>query len=1065
MAKKTALTKDIFREIWKTKNRFLSIFTIIALGTGFFTGIKVTCPDMKLTAANYYQDTNLMDAKLLSTYGVTQEDIDVFAAREDINEVMPAYSVDAIANPNREDELIVKVMSYQDNTINRPVLLEGRLPQTSGECVVEQKVFTPDNFVIGQTIEIASGTDEPISDTLKTNQYTIVGVVQSSLYVNFEHGSTSLGNGSIDSFIMVPADDFQLEVYTELYLKLNGAENLDPFTDDYDDFVSNQLEELETVTDQRGQARYDEILQEAQTKLQDGRQELEEAKQTQQQQLADAKAKLDDAKAQLESGQIELDQQKQNYQQTITSAQQQLDNGSAQLAQAEQELNAKQQQYETSIVQGQQQLNDGYAQLTAAMQQLDIQRQQLDALPPEQAEAAKQQLDMQQQQLDMQRLQLDEQAAVLASEKESGKQQLDAARQQLQQQKETLQQQRNQLETQKQTAPQQFEEAQKNIDDGWEEYQSSLQTFEQEKADSDQKIADAEKELQQSEADLNDLALPKWYLFDRSHNPGYSSYGIDAERVDNVAKIFPLFFILVAMLVCLTTMTRMVEEHRTQIGTFKALGYSKRLIVSKYVIYSALASLLGSIFGILICSKLFPMVIFDAYRIMYVMPDLIAPFPLGYTLLSTIVALLCTSVASFISCYAVLISQPAQLMRPKAPPAGKKILLECLPSLWSKFSFLYKVTLRNIFRYKKRISVTIIGIAGCTALMVTGFGLQNAISSIVPKQFDEIFIYDSIIAIEDHLKQEEIDIVSQTLTQHKSIESHLYTLQKSIDASSGDGIYNVTLFVPQDSQVLTNYVVLRERIGQKALSLDNSGVIINEKLAKLLDLSVGDNIELANDNGGTLPVKISAITENYTMNFIYMSPILYQECFGDEPVFNTIVLNLNTTDQQQLDQLSVDLIGNEYILGVSFTDDNGQSFEDMVSSLNYIVLIIIISAGVLAFVVLYNLTNVNIAERSRELATIKVLGFFDREVSAYIYRENIFCTIFGILFGLVGGIFLENFVVSTAEVDVVMFTPGINFASFLFSGILTLLFTFIVNFVMFFKLKKLDMVESLKSIE
>lgn len=1061
MARPKALIKDIFREIWKTRNRFISIFAIIALGTGFFTGLKSTCPDMKETAAQYYEDSALMDLRLLSTFGFTQEDVDAVKEREDVKDVLAAYSVDLIANQGDEDEVLVKVMSWsEDDPLNLPVLMEGRMPQAPGECVIDENSQQLDNFSIGDTITLAADGDSQISDSLDTDTFTVVGVVRSPLYINLERGSTSIGNGSLDCFMLVPEENFTYEYYTDLYLSLKETQGVDPFTQEYEDIIDQKTEEFEEFSTQRAQIRYDEIYAEAKQELDDATAELNDAQAQFDQEIGDAQAELDEARQQLENAQAELDQRRADYNTTVTQTQQQLADAEAQLQTAQAELDQQKQQYEATAAEAQAQLEQGYAQIETAQQQLDAQIAAAGSgITPE----MQAQFDAAQQQIDEQKAQLDEQAQQL----QSAADQITAAQAQIDENRAQLESQKTAFETQTAQVPGQLAQAQAEIDSGWTDYQDGLSEFETQKAEGQQEIEDAQAKIVDGQKQLQELEEPKWYVFDRTSYPGYDDYGTDAERVDNVAKVFPLFFVLVALLVCLTTMTRMVEEHRTQIGTLKALGYSRGAIVSKYMIYSILASVSGSIVGILLCSKIFPTIIFNAYKILYHnLPDIIAPIRWDYAVGCTAVAAACTSLAAFLACYAELFTQPAQLMRPKSPPAGKRILLERWSWFWNKLSFIYKVTFRNIFRYKKRVLMTVVGIAGCTALMLTGFGLQNAISSMVPKQFDEIFVYDIMVALGDDLTTDQIQETHQQVSQLENMGSSMLVDSRTTDVSSSETTRSATLFVPENPEQMDEYIVLKERVGQKGLSLDDDGVILTEKLAKLLDVSEGDTVELSKENGGTASVTVSGITENYVTHYVYMSPQTYEKLFISSPEYNMIIAQIDGDNTQQArDDLSQALISNENILGVSFSSDMSGQFIDMVSSLNYIVLVIIVCAGALAFIVLYNLVNINVAERSRELATIKVLGFYDQEVSAYIYRENIFCTLIGIGVGLFLGIFLERFVVTTAEVDIVMFTPNINLMSYVYAALLTLLFTLVVNLVLHFKLKKLDMVESLKSVE
>ena len=1109
--KNRTLIKDIFREIKKTKNRFLSIFAIIALGTGFFSGIKITCPDMKLTAEEYYDQNNLMDVSFLSTFGFTQEDVTALAQQDGIEEVMPGYSYDVIVNAGSEQEVLTKVLSIGDNTLNQPQLIEGRLPENSGECVVESGTHTPDNFQIGETITLTSGVEnEAVTDTLKTDTYKIVGIVRSPLYINFERGSTSIGNGSLDCFILVPETDFTLDAYTDLYATLSSAKELNSFEDDYQKLVDEKLTELEKFGKERAQIRKEEIYEDSNAEIQSSIDELNEAKELQQSELQKALDRLNDGEQQLSDAKAELNQRETQLEQETSNALAQLQAATQELKNSQQTLQNRINSFQTLMQEGENKLSSGQKEIEESQAKLDEEKQKAEESRAQVQASIDEgyrkyqelvdyytstgELEEKQEELAQMKAQLDESQTKLNNTYQEGLEKFAAAQQTIDASKQELEQSRQELERQRATALAQFDEAQKKIDSGYQEVEQNTKTleeetasaqaqissawaqinqqeqelqdgraeYEQQKAESEKQIADGENQIREAQRKLNELESPTWYVFDRSTNPGYSDYGNDAERVDNVAKVFPVFFILVAILVCLTTMTRMVEEHRIQIGTLKALGYSKGAIVSKYIVYASLASLLGSIVGVLLCSKLFPIIIFNAYRIMYNLPDIIAPIRWNYLLLSILVSIVCTVSSAFLSCYAELFSQPAQLMRPKAPKAGKQILLEKIPFLWSKFSFIYKVTFRNIFRYKKRILMTVIGIAGCTALMLTGFGLRHAISSIVPKQFEEIFRYDAIAALEDDLSAEEKESLYQELSANTMMENEMFLHNEALEVSANDVTKSATLYVPEDTENFSDYIVLRERKGHKPLNLEDDGIIISEKLAKLLSVKTGDQVSLVVDNE-SLEVIVSGITENYTTHMVYMSPRLYESLYQESPDYNCLIFHL--ADDVDSDTLSTQLNNDSRILGISFSDSISSSFEDIVSSLNYIVLIIIVCAGALAFIVLYNLININVTERTRELATIKVLGFFDREVDAYIYRETVFCTLLGIIAGLILGIFLERFVVVTAEVDVVMFTPEIDVMSYLLSAFLTLLFTVIVIFALHFKLKKLDMVESLKELE
>lgn len=1108
-----SLLRDIFREIRRTRSKFLSIFLIIALGTGFFAGIKAVCPDMKQTAEHYYAESGLMDLKLLSTYGVTESDMQALQQLEGVEQAMAGYSVDALVNPGGQEESIVKVLSYGDNMLNKPVLLEGRMPDAPGECVVEQSASTPGNFKIGETVRLASGrSDKTIGETLSTDTFEIVGIVQSPLYIAIERGNSDIGNGKIGCFMLVPEENFVLEAYTEAYVTLSEARAFSPFDKAYDDFVDGEIARFEAFGKERAQIRYDEVTAEPRQQLADAKAELEKAKLKQKEELEKAQAEIDQNASKLTDAEKELARKKADYQAKIAEAKAQLDAGYAAYDKSKKELAQKEQEKnETSSSTGQQ-LEDGAAQLAQsrkefeqqraeAMQQIEQYQKVLDAgyslldaseryleeqgLLTEEAkellEKARTELAQQQAQLDEQKKQAEAQLAeaekqLVAAEdalKESSWQfayEMGKADAMLQQGRDKLGEAAGELAKNSQTladqqreAEAQFADAQKQIDSGKSELEQGKHTFAEQKASSDKQLSDAAEEIAKNEKKLNEVEMPKWYVLDRSNNPGYADYGTDAERVDNVAAVFPVFFILVAVLVCLTTMTRMVEEQRTQIGTLKALGYGKGAIMFKYLFYAASASLLGSVVGLAVGMKLFPIVIFAAYSILYRIPAFEAPFKLDYAFWCTLVAMLCVVLSAFTACFAELMSQPAKLMRPKSPPSGKRVLLERVGFLWKRLSFIQKVTVRNIFRYKKRVLMTVVGIAGCTALMLTGFGLQNSISSILPKQFGEIFIYDAVAAVEDDIAPADMEVLNRQLDENPHIQKHMGILQKTYDVTNGKTVKNANLFVPQRPGEIDEYVTLRTRVGGDALTLPEDGVVITEKLAKMLDLKAGSAITINLPDGGSVQANVSGVTENYASHYVYLSPDCYERLFGKQPVYNCVMMNTDGEEVQK--PLSEELINLDHVLGVSFVEDIGSRFRDVLGSLNYVVLAVIISAGVLAFIVLYNLVNINVSERIRELATIKVLGFYDGEVSAYVYRENIACTFMGIGAGLIGGIFLEHFVVQTAEVDMVMFMPNINPMSFVWAGVLTLAFTLIVNVVLHFTLKKIDMVESLKSIE
>lgn len=1170
---KKSLVKDFFREIWKTKSRFLSILAIVALGAGFFAGINVTTTDMKLTAANYYRNYNLMDFHLVSTYGITDDDIEALEQQRDelqVETIMPGYSKDVMANPGTKQETTVKILSYggEKQTLNQYKLLEGRMPEKPNECVVDATTKAPDNFAIGETITVATGSvDDDIKDTLSIDTFEVVGIVQSPLYVNFSRGYTTIGNGTLTAFLVVPEEAFVLDVYTDVYLTTKGAFALDPFTDAYPDLIAEQTAPLEAFAEKRGKIRYDDIVREAQKALDDGKKELADGEKEAARELQKARKQLDDAKQQLTDGKTELATQKDTFLQEkanglrqLQDAQVQLDNGQAELNQKEAEYKQAKAQYDaeypaaiekiqageqqlaaekekaaqqfaaakqqletaksqldeakTQLEQGQTELNNSKQQLDASQAALTQKKAELetakDQMPPEMYAAAMQEIEanqgalasayqewnaqqavLQQKQAEYQaglaqynenyqqyqagRAQADAQISAAQTELDnaraalsSAKAQLDAGADTLAQGQAELSAARTELTTQWQNydaqiadAEQQITDAEQQLADAEQEIVDGEKEYAEGKAESDKKLADARAEIAENEEKLNDLEKPEWYVWTRDDNVGYPDYGNDADRIKNVSTVLPIFFILIAVLVCLTTMTRMVEERRTQIGTLKALGYGKGPIMAKYVLYAAAATIIGCAIGLSVGFVLFPAVLFLAYSTAYNIPDHLMPFHWEMAGICTAVAIVCMIAATLLACYKELYAEPATLMRPKAPPAGKKILLERWTSLWKKIPFAMKLTLRNLLRYKKRAVMTIVGIAGCTALMLTGFGLQYAIQSIVDKQFDTIMIYDGVISMKDNISEKDKQTAFADVQKIDGITSQMFIKMSNIDAEKDGHSLDAILMVPSDVQEFKNYTDLHTRTEKTPIPLTDDGVIVSEKLARVCGISKNDTMEITLDNK-TITATVLNINENYAGNYVFMSPNLYAEAFG-KLTYNCILINTLGDDYQN--SISTELTKNELLMGSSFNKDTADNFRDIIQNLNSVVIVIIVSAGALAFIVLYNLVNINVGERIRELATLKVLGFRDHETSAYIYRENIICTIIGILIGLVGGIFLERFVIRTAEVDSAMFSPEIPFYCFLFAGLLTLAFTLVVNVTLHFKLKKLDMVESLKSIE
>ena len=1078
---KSALFKDIIREIKRTKSRFFSIFAIIALGAGFFSGLKAACPDMLATQEAYFRDNNLMDIHLLSTYGFDEGDMDAIRAVDGIRGIYPTYSKDVFVKNDRNANLIAKMIAipdvttaaYADKTIDEPVVLKGRMPQSANECVVEKHSQMRTTFNIGDTVSVyTTDSENPLSNSLVRDSWTVVGIVMNPQYISYERGNTTIGDGSIDTYIMIPESNFCYEVYTDVYLTMEDAAAYGAFDDGYWNVMDGNVEEFEAVADVRDDERFAEIKDEAERQLADAKKKLADGEKEANEELSKAKQELDDAYKELTDGEKKLADGKKQYNDgreeynnskkefdegiadaelKIEEAQAELDDGYAQynngvsqlmegLESSAEQLRAKTAEIKAAISAGM-----GTPEMEMMLAELERQLGEIEYLinNPEAAIASTEELRTAKDQLEEAGDRLNSAKLWLGVEKENGQKQLDEAAAELSKAYKTLR------------------DSEKQLADGWDEYNDGLAKYEEAKAESDQKLADARQQILDAEKKVAKLKKPTWYVFTRKDNPGFSTYESDAYRIENVCKIFPVFFFLVAILVCLTTMTRMVEEERTQIGTLKALGYSKAAIASKFIVYSALASLSGSVVGIAAGSFIFPTVIYSAYEMLYKTPALkLQPMPEVWVLV-TLCALVCTTAAALMACMAELRSNPAALMRPKAPKAGKRVLLEKIPFIWKRLSFTRKVTVRNLFRYKKRIFMTILGIAGCTALTMAGFGIYSSISVILDKQYSEIFNYDLIVVLDSDAGEYTLETVDKALEEDENTTENVELYMKSL---SYKGIGDTSLVVAKDTTKLADVVKFNDRVTGDPFKLTDDGVIITERFAELSGLSAGDEFTFT-CGGEEITAKVSAVTENYTLHFVYMTENLYEKLCGAKPPYNTYFTIMKDTGDEAQKEMGERLMSLDGVQALSFVKDNRESFGNTVKNLNYVVILIIVSAAMLAFVVLYNLTNINITERIREIATIKVLGFYDNEVSAYVFRENILLTLIGDAIGLGAGVWLHRFVIQVAQTDSVMFGRTLPLWCFAAAFVLTLIFALLVDFIMHFRLKKVSMVESLKSVE
>lgn len=745
------------------------------------------------------------------------------------------------------------------------------------------------------------------------------------------------------------------------------------------------------------------LIDQGREAITDGQEELDKA----QKQINQEQKKIDDGNKQIQSGLAQI----KKGQKEIDKARQELNDGFDQLDQAQEQLNEKQQEAESAKAQ----ISDGQNQISAGWSQIASSQQELNDAWKE--------------------IQENEQTLI------DGQKEIDENKDKLIDGKKEL------------------EEGRTKLADGQKEYEDA-------KAEAEDTIADGEKEIADAQKEIEDLEEPEWIISTRDDLPEYGGYGDNAQRIHNIGQVFPVLFFLVAALISLTTMTRMVEEQRTQIGTLKALGYSQASIAAKYLLYAFTATVGGSVLGALIGEKALPYIIIRAYGIMYqYMDTMVIPYEAKYTLLASGAALICTIGATISACHRELKDTPASLMRPPAPKAGKRVFLERITVIWSHLSFTWKSTVRNLMRYKKRFFMTVFGIGGCMALILIGFGIQDSIMDIASLQYKDIQRYDGIVIQEDKVREEDKESLEAHMTENPGVDAWADVYFRKMTAHSGKNNWDLYLYVPEDVESFSKFITLRDRITHQEYKLDDEGMILSEKTAKLLDVDVGDTVHLGEEGKSGGDVKIAEICENYMQHYAYMTPAVYEEIFGEQPEYSEILFAVKEEYKDQAETVGRAILREKAALSISYTASVEEQLGDMLGALDSVLVVLIVSAGMLAFVVLYNLNNINITERKRELATIKVLGFYDKEVSAYVFRENIVLTLFGVIAGVFLGIVLHRFIIVTVEVDVCMFGRNINLSSFLFSSLFTVGFSAIVNGVMHFKLKKIDMVESLKSVE
>lgn len=1088
------------REISSSLGRYLAIFAIIALGAGLFVGLRLSRPDFLETYNNYTHETNFYDFRLVSTLGLTDDDLAEVKKLDGVKLAEGAVGADFLFNTADEDNLIMMAQSIPEK-VNQIKLKAGRMPEKANECLADPDMYSKDD--IGSTIKLSKDNSEQTFDTFAYDEYTIVGLADSVLYINMERGSSTLGNGSVKGYIYIPMDGFSTDYYTDIYVCVDSEGYV--YSDEYEQSTQKYVDGLEKFMSERAVIRRDAIIDDAMSQLDDAKKQYE-----------DGKTQYDAAKAEYDAGYAEYVQKKSDTEAQLEKARKEIENAEsmmgnssvidqkqAELDAAKAELDKGQAEYERGLQQFNAKAKLAYGAVDEQIayyenrisdKQNDIaaQNAEIESLNAQLAEAQANGDSLKARLIEWKIKTANDRISLDNADIERYNERLEVHRQKRAEVDAELEPYRKQLEDAKaqldsgyaQIAAGQAEldAAREMISSGGAQLEAAKKQYEQGKAEAERGFAEAEKELASGKAQLDaakaeldkgaaeldsaekqikNINHADTYVLDRDTNAGYVCFESDTNVVQSVASVFPVFFFLVAALVCLTTMTRMIADQRTQIGIMKALGYSSGAIIGKYMFYSGSATVLGSIFGIAAGSFAFPAIVWFGYGLIYNLSGLTFtmnwPLALGITAANLLVTLLVT----WYCCAKELKCAPADLIRPKAPEAGKRILLERIPTVWNDMSFMQKVSARNIMRYKKRIFMMLLGIGGCTALVLTALGLNDTIQNVVTRQYDDIILYDYEITMAYDMNEEEQEIFFRDAGD--DIKDAVFLYRGLAEVSDGDAIKNATLTVT-DGKKLCKYIDLSYD-GEPIDYPGRGEAAINYNLARQLGgIEVGDEIKLTTSEKKELTVTVSALFDNYVDSFVFISPETCEEQLGEVPEYKSALANApdGADINRCAEALTHDVDG---VRGVTLSVDTKARMSSMMDGLLVVVAAIILCAGLLAFIVLYNLTNINISERIREIATLKVLGFYPNEAAHYVFRENLILTGAGAVFGLGLGVALHAFVMNAIKVDMMYFKPHISFLSFAVSIVITFVFAVIVNAIMRRRIDNIDMAGALKSIE
>lgn len=1065
---KSMMKRNTFREIKKSFGRYFAILAIIALGVAFFSGLKITQSVMVHSADVYLKDLQFYDYRLVSTLGFTEENVEALAEKEDVRAAEGAISAEVLYKDAGENERVIKMHSITEK-VNKLKLIAGEMPQSADECVVDSALFSED--AIGSKLVLSENNTTDDLDKFAYKEYTITGLVQSPCYIQFERGNTSIGNGRISGFAYILKDGFAVDYDTEIYIKFD--EDYDIYSDEYDSYMDAKEADWEAYTKEQADIRYEKIVKDAQDELDEKKEELEEKRaeaeaelESAKQQLTDGETEISDGKNQIASAKTEFSakaSELQSGKDALSSKAAELESASQQISGQESALAAKKAEYEQGLnayLAAKQQVTDQRNSLEAAKAQLTENTPGYEEMLA-QIEAGLTEVAGAEAELNAKNVELEAAAGQLSS----AESQLAAAKQQIEDGKNALAAAEAELtdgENQLAAAKEQIEEKEDQLEAAETELADGLLQYQEKQSEFDEQMQDADDQIADAQSKIDEIEKPETYVLDRNTNVGYVCLKNDSGVVKGIANVFPVFFFLVAALICMTTMNRMVEEQRTQIGVLKALGFSEGKIMGKYLFYSGSAAISGTLIGYVLGIHFFPLVIITAYGIVYKMGGIYYVSDPPLALVSLTVAVLCSVGTTWLSCHKELKEVAADLMRPKAPKAGKRVFLEHVPFIWKRLKFLQKVSVRNIVRYKKRFFMMVIGISGCTALLVMGFGVRDSVVAVADQQYEEIQLYDIGVTLKDGKMPGEADLKSLDSVLEKENAAGMYAMEKTIDLVTDKGTKSIHMVAVENPDEVGDFISLHTK-KQEPIAYPKEGeAVLSKKVAETYAVKKGDTILLRDSDNNEMHLKVTGICENHIYNYVYIAPESYEKQIGDV-VFKNVYVRL--PDASDIHEVSAALMKADGVTAVTVNSDMLSRISQMMSCMNYIVIIIIICAGALAFIVLYNLNNINITERVREIATIKVLGFYPKETASYVFRENMVLTAIGCGLGLILGKWFHRFVMGEIQIDMVSFNVQINAVSYLFSVLLTMGFAWIVNCMMTGKLERINMAESLKSID